>query len=134
MAAYLWSIYNKLFKHGVRTVTGYSGRWRKPLHRLLTVNRRQLLSSVAAGAVLLLLPAPALSLLHGSVVGYSQQNPSFSGNPYVNITAIDVTGGIACSRSGTIYTPAFVMVSASNVTATGTSIPYEALEIGRSSC
>lgn len=54
--------------------------------------------------------------------------PAFHGNPYVTITAIDVSGGIACSRSGTIQTPAFVHVSASAVTATGTSKPYNDLE------
>lgn len=95
----------------------------------MSINRRGFLTGVSAAAIVLSLSAPSEALRHAiGISGYSQQNPSFSGNPYVNITAIDVSGGIACSRSGTIYTPAFVMVSASNVTATGTTIPYEDLE------
>jgi hypothetical protein len=52
----------------------------------------------------------------------------FLGNPNVTISAIDaVTTGIVASRtSGEL--PAFVQVSASGITATGTSIPYEDLE------
>lgn len=92
------------------------------------MNRRSFLAGVAVSAIVLSLPAPSLAWFRGSPLTGRQQNPSFTGNPYVNITAIDVTGGIACSRSGTIYNPALVMVSASAMTATGTSIPYEDLE------
>lgn len=48
-------------------------------------------------------------------------------NPNVTITAINTAGGIACSRtSGAL--PFFVQVSASAITASGTSLPYEDLE------
>lgn len=52
---------------------------------------------------------------------------AFGGNPNVTITAINVSGGIVCSRTSG-QTPCFVHVSASAITATGTSIPYEDLE------
>ncbi len=52
---------------------------------------------------------------------------TFQGNPNVTITAINVGGGIACSRTSG-QTPCFVQVSASAITATGTSVPYEDLE------
>lgn len=49
------------------------------------------------------------------------------GNPYSVISAIDTSGGIASSRtSGDV--PCFVQVSASAITATGTSKPFEDLE------
>jgi hypothetical protein len=51
---------------------------------------------------------------------------TFDGNPFVDITAIDASGGIASSRT-TGYTPAFIQVSASNITATGSTRPYEDL-------
>lgn len=88
------------------------------------LNRRKFLSTSAMAIVLLAMPG----WIRGVSLASRQQNPSYSGNPYVNITAIDTSGGIACSRSGTIYTPAFVMVSASAITATGTVVPYEDLE------
>jgi len=51
----------------------------------------------------------------------------FGGNPNVTITAINTGGGIACSRTSG-KTPCFIQVSASAITATGTSLPYEDLE------
>jgi hypothetical protein len=45
----------------------------------------------------------------------------------VTITAIDTSGGIACSRTSGL-TPAFVQVSASEIKAAGTDTPYEDLE------
>jgi hypothetical protein len=52
----------------------------------------------------------------------------FLGNPNVTITAIDAaTTGIVASRTAGEL-PAFVQVSASGITATGTSAPYEDLE------
>ncbi len=51
----------------------------------------------------------------------------FGGNPNVTIPAINTVGGIVSSRTSG-ETPAFVMVSASAITATGTLIPYEDLE------
>jgi hypothetical protein len=53
----------------------------------------------------------------------------FGGNPNVTITAISTAGGIARSRSAG-QLPAFVHVSAKNITATTTSQPYEDLEYG----
>lgn len=53
--------------------------------------------------------------------------PSFRGNPYVTITAIDTSGGIALRRTSG-QTPAFVHASASAITATGTSDPNADLE------
>src|SRR5262245_12733905 len=53
--------------------------------------------------------------------------PSFGGNPNVTITAIDASGGIVASRTSG-QTPCFIQVSASAITATGTSVPYEDLE------
>ena len=53
--------------------------------------------------------------------------PDFRGNPYVTISAIDTSGGIATSRtSGT--TPMFFQASASEITATGTSDAWSDLE------
>jgi len=51
----------------------------------------------------------------------------FYGDPYTNVSAISDAGGIVLSRSSGV-TPAFVQVSASAITATGTSRPYETLE------
>lgn len=56
---------------------------------------------------------------------------AFLGNRDVTITAIDVGGGIVCSRTSdgdTDGVPFFVQVSASAITATGTSVPYEDLD------
>jgi hypothetical protein len=52
------------------------------------------------------------------------------GNPNVNIASITTTGGIVTSRDGeaTLYNPMFIQVSASAITAAGTSKPYEDLE------
>lgn len=52
------------------------------------------------------------------------------GNPFVTITNGTIAGSIADSRTGdgsTFRTPFFVQVSASGITATGTSAPYEDL-------
>ena len=57
----------------------------------------------------------------------------FQGNPTVTITAINTTGGIVTSRDADVtsaLTPYFVQASASAITATGTSAPYEDLEYG----
>lgn len=51
----------------------------------------------------------------------------FYGDPYTAVSAISDAGGIVLSRSSGV-TPAFVQVSASAITATGTSRPYETLE------
>lgn len=51
----------------------------------------------------------------------------FRGNRNVSITAIDVSGGITCSRTSG-KTPCFVHVSASAIIATGTTRPYEDLD------
>lgn len=51
----------------------------------------------------------------------------FYGDPYTPVSAINDTGGILLSRTIGV-TPAFVQVSASAITATGTSRPYETLE------
>lgn len=48
----------------------------------------------------------------------------FFGNPYANISAIDTSGGIVCSRTSG-QTPCFVQVSASAIAATGTALPFE---------
>lgn len=76
------------------------------------------------------------------VVQYSAvpQLAAFGGNPNAAISAINTSGGIASSRTSG-YTPAFVQVSASAITATGTIVntaggtvsgaaivPYEDLE------
>jgi len=53
--------------------------------------------------------------------------PTFRGNPYKTISAINVAGGIVTSRtSGEV--PFFFQASGSAVTATGTDRPYEDLE------
>lgn len=56
---------------------------------------------------------------------------TFLGNPNVTITAINTSGGIVTSRDSdgsTYQTPFFIQTSASAITATGTSAPYEDLE------
>lgn len=52
------------------------------------------------------------------------------GSPNATISSIDTSGGIVSSRDGesTLDTPFFIQVSASAITATGTSKPYEDLE------
>ncbi len=52
---------------------------------------------------------------------------TFLGSPNVTVSAINVSGGIAVSRSSG-STPFFVHVSASAITATGSGNPYEDLE------
>lgn len=52
---------------------------------------------------------------------------SFGGSPYVTISAISTAGGIVSNRT-TGQTPFFVQASASAITATGTSLPYQDLE------
>ena len=52
---------------------------------------------------------------------------SYQGNPNVTISTINTSGGIVASRTSGL-TPCFIQVSASAITATGTSIPYEDLE------
>lgn len=58
----------------------------------------------------------------------SRTTPTYKGNPNLAISAIDVSGGIVCSRtSGT--TPCFIQVSASAIAASGVvDLPYEDLE------
>jgi hypothetical protein len=57
----------------------------------------------------------------------SAPSAEFNGNPYLAVSDIDVSGGIAMSRvTGT--TPMFLQASASNILATGTNRPYEDLE------
>jgi hypothetical protein len=69
--------------------------------------------------------APALAWTHGSA--FVPPPPGFGGNPNVTITAINTAGGISMSRtSGQL--PAFFQASASAITATGTTQPYEDLE------
>jgi hypothetical protein len=56
---------------------------------------------------------------------------TFQGNPNVTITAISTSGGIVTSRDDDVtsaQTPYFIHVSASAITAAGTSVPYEDLE------
>lgn len=63
----------------------------------------------------------------GCLLAASPSVSGFLGNPNVTITAINVSGGIVLSRiSG--RAPCFFQVSASNITATGTTAPYEDLE------
>lgn len=84
----------------------------------MKLTRRNLLSSAAA----LALSGPAAA----QPIPGADEIP-FQGNPNVAITAIDTSGGIACSRtSGQV--PFFVQVSASAIAAAGTETPYEDLE------
>jgi hypothetical protein len=56
---------------------------------------------------------------------------TFLGNPNVTITAINTSGGIVTSRDSdgsTYQAPFFIQASASAISATGTSAPYEDLE------
>jgi hypothetical protein len=83
------------------------------------LTRRTLLSSVAVAALV----QPALSQVRQLL---DAPRP-FWGNPNVTITAINTDGGISCSRTSG-QTPCFIQVSASAITATGTTAPYEDLE------
>lgn len=65
-----------------------------------------------------------------SIHGASGATPAFNGNPNANISAINIGGGIVTSRDSdgsTYQVPFFIQVSASAITATGTSAPYEDL-------
>src|SRR5580704_799835 len=88
----------------------------------MKVTRRRALGSMAALAL-----APQIAAGQSSQVREALARRSiFQGNPNVTVTAIDVSGGIVCSRtSGQI--PCFLQVSASAITATGTAVPYEDL-------
>jgi hypothetical protein len=71
---------------------------------------------------------PSLAWTHGNAG--SPPPAGFGGNPNVQITAIDVSGGIELSRSSG-QLPAFFQASAMNITATavgGIVQPYEDLE------
>lgn len=84
-------------------------------------NRRHILLGAVSILALSLMLKPANAWVHGAIPA------SFSGNPNVTISAINTSGGIVCSRTSATL-PAFIQVSASAITATGTSIPYEDLE------
>lgn len=84
------------------------------------MNRRELLAGVSAIAVAAIIPLDADAWIRGNA--YS----NFQGNPNVAITAINTSGGIVCSRTSG-KTPCFIHVSASAITATGTSVPYQDL-------
>jgi hypothetical protein len=67
----------------------------------------------------------------GAVVNRPPDPGPFRGNPNVTITAVDTSGGIATSRDDFAMAgevPAFIQVSISNFTATGTSYPFRDLE------
>jgi hypothetical protein len=85
----------------------------------MLLSRRTLLSSAAVFALNL----PAL----GQIAPSDGTPASFQGNPNVNITAIDTSGGIEMPRASG-QSPYFAHVSASAITATGTERPYEDLE------
>src|ERR1017187_4811943 len=86
--------------------------------------RRQFLTGVALGALSLALPVKSNAYFpHGAPAVVPV---TFKGNPNVTITTIDVSGGIACSRTSG-KTPCFIQVSASNITADTTPAPYEDL-------
>lgn len=85
------------------------------------MSKRLFFAGVVTVVLLLSLLEPALSgWIHGS------QAINFNGNPNVAITAIDTSGGIATSRTS-CKTPCFIHLSASAITATGTSVPYQDL-------
>lgn len=84
------------------------------------MNRRKFLSAVSVLAIAAAIPFDADAWIHGNAYA------NFQGNPNVTITAIDTSGGIACSRTSG-KTPCFIQVSASAIIATGTSVPYEDL-------
>lgn len=88
------------------------------------MKKRSFLAGASALALIRTMPPAEAAFFGGANLGPS----SFQGNPNVTVTAIDTSGGIVKSRSGALDTPAFLMVSASSITATGTSRPYEDLE------
>lgn len=81
---------------------------------VIAPSRRALLASVSSWAIAL------------SIIGTSSAAPLYQGSP--NVTVTSITPSITASRSGTLQTPAFIHVSASAVTAVGSSNPYENLE------
>lgn len=93
----------------------------------MKLSRRKFLCGVSALAISVATASPeALAWpVHGNF------SPAFNGNPNVTISAINTAGGIACSRAVSPSTagaiPCFIQASAKNITATGTSRPYEDL-------
>lgn len=91
----------------------------------MKISRRHFLTAASLVALVVGSPHIAEAWIHGSATSL------FNGNPNVTITAIDTSGGIACSRPSSPSTagaiPCFVHVSAKNIIATGTSQPYEDL-------
>ena len=53
----------------------------------------------------------------------------YRGNPNIKVSAIDVTGGIIATRTGTLNAPAFIQVSASAITCTGDVIDLDGIAI-----
>ena len=97
------------------------------------MNRRAFLFGVSALAVTAANPVLArpvdLSTLKPKTPSAGDAS-TFFGNPNVTITSINTTGGIVSSRdadAGNFQTPFFIQVSASAITAIGTSAPYEDL-------
>src|SRR5438132_2911057 len=97
------------------------------------MNRRAFLFGVSAIAVTAanpLLAKPVLLAAPKPPTGPTGDAQTFFGNPNVTITSINTTGGIVSSRdadAGNFQTPFFIQVSASAITAVGTSTPYEDL-------
>ena len=97
------------------------------------MNRRAFLlgvSGIAVTAATPLLAKPVLLKPPKPTDGPGGDTPTFFGNPNVTITSINTTGGIVTSRdadAGNFQTPFFIQVSASAITAVGTSAPYEDL-------
>lgn len=85
------------------------------------INRRKLLYA-GVSVVGTSIVTPAMAWFQGS-----NGTLNFRGNPNVIITGVETSGGIEMSRTSG-NTPAFVHVSASNITATGTSYPFRDLE------
>lgn len=61
-----------------------------------------------------------------SLLVYRSSIHTFQGSPHKTITAIDVSGGIACSQTSG-KTPCFVQASAHLITATGSTFPFKDL-------
>lgn len=94
------------------------------------IGRRSFLALLLATTALTPVPVDA-GLLH-RVGSNAPPATAFYGNPNVNISSIDVSGGIELSRASG-QTPAFVQVSACNIGLTGTAVngnvsPYEDAE------
>ena len=70
---------------------------------------------------------PVEQLESRTLMAAQWDRPDFGGNPYAAVSAIDATDTITTSR-GSGEVPFFVQASASAISATGTSRPYEDLE------